>query len=163
MMMNDNEQVSSSFKDIVHKKAEILKQKYSEEFLNKIKLSTVLKMSHFISDLESNPNVENHKENILNYLNEFIYTSKKYSEREILLFRKEHLSPVVYFLNDYDFYTKGTLGFVGILMGLTIDVILFFIGIAKYYSYVPIFTLIFFIQKVRKYYRLKKEGKILDL
>lgn len=152
-----------NLEELLQEKQKALRDRYSEEYLRKIKLDTVLKMGNFIADLEPDEKIEKHKKNIIDYLNVFVDANQKYNETAIRLYRNKSLSSTIYYLNDYDFYTKGTLGFVGILMGLVIDLILLLIGVAKFYYYIPIFTIVFFVRKLKKHYRLKKEDKILDI
>lgn len=152
-----------NFKTVIQEKANFLYQKYPKEYLNKIKLDIVLTMGNFIGDLETNSEIEHHKKNILDYLDKFVNASERFDKTEILFMRKQYLEPTVNFLNKYEFYPKGYFVFVEALVGVGIDVVLFVTGLAKFYNYVPIFSIIYFVQKVRRYNRMKKEGKILNI
>ncbi len=142
----------------------IIKSNYSANYLKKIKLVEVMKMGQFIKDLEPKFRIREYKTLIISYL-EIISSSKdEIDEKEIWKLIKEKLIPVINYLNtNHDFYARGSLIFTGLIIGILIDGILTIVGIAKYYYYIPFFTLFYATAKIRKYYHLKKQGKILNL
>lgn len=156
--------VDKNFEELLQEKQQALRARYSYEYIQKIKLDAVLKMSYFIADLEPDEEIEKHKKNIIDYLNLFVEANQKYSETEIILYRHEYLSLTIHYLNtQYGFHSKNVYIYSNILFGTIIDVVLILVGVAYYYYYIPIITLIFLIHGIIKQRKLKNEGKILDI
>lgn len=90
--------------------------------------------------------------------------SNEFNETNVLLSRVGTLTSVLHYLNyKYGFSVGNTSIHSLALTGFIIDVIFSAIGLAKFYYFIPIMTLIYLYKGMKKQKRLEAEGKILNL
>jgi hypothetical protein len=162
--MIDKNLLDHHFDEILKKKEQALKDKFPQKYLNTINISQLIFIGEYLNEIKPKSKSRKYKEYLINYLNEFIYSNKELSRLEIQKVKDNHLESLISYLRDFhDFYTNFLIFYVYIILGGLVDLFLFIIGLAKYYYYIPLFALLFLFFAIRKYKKLKKEGKILYL
>ena len=157
--MQDN-----NFDNILDKKKKALEDKYSSDYLETINLMQLMFIGNYLNGLKPKSKIREYKQYLWDYFNQFIYSNKELDSIEIVNAKKEYLEPILSYLNKcHDFYTNNLLIYIRTTFGVILDLILIIIGIAKFYYYVPLFTLVFLLFSVIKQRKLKQQGKILYL
>jgi hypothetical protein len=161
-MIYSRADLDDNFKDLIVKKTKRIKDMYSFDYQNKIKIDKLHDVGLYFVDLKPKSKKREYKKSILNYFDELIAANKELSDKDIGHLNDRYLSSVFSHLNDkYDFLLKGTWIYIGIY-GFIIDIVAYLIGIGKYYYYIPIFAISILIVRFIKERRAKKNGKLID-
>ncbi len=162
--MIDKNLLDHHFDEILKKKEQALKDKFPQKYLNTINISQLIFIGEYLNEIKPKSKTREYKEYLINYLNEFIYSNKELSRLEIQKVKDNHLEPLITYLRKYhDFHTNYLIFYGHIIFGGFVDLFLLIIGLAKHYYYIPLFVILDLFLAIRKYKKLKKEGKILYL
>jgi len=158
----DKNQLDNNFEYILDKKKKALENKYSSDYLETINLMQLMFIGNYINGLKPKSKIREYKQYLLNYFSQFIYSNKELNSIEIVNAKKEYLEPLLSYLNKYhNFYTNNLLIYIRVTFGVILDLVIIIIGIAKFYYYIPFFTLTILLFSVIKQRKLKQQGKIL--
>lgn len=157
--------LDEDFEEAVKSKVEKVQEKYTEQQLKDLYFDNAQKIIKVLISFKPNRHQKEFnrkdKRSMLEYLDRCIEEDlSKLSYKEKVTFK-----------NQYTDKVGGNLTFLGFeldkywiffsLLGLVIDVVLIFFGIAKYYFYVPVFFLLIGYKQFKGMKRAKKEGKLL--
>jgi len=153
--------IDNKFVKILEEKVSRYKKSEPARYKEVINIDTLLNAGKYLDTLMPQSKYREYKYQIL----EFIDTLEKehgFSKKEIVALQQRYLSDlVIYLRSDHSFEEKHRWFWSGVF-NLTLDVIFILLGIAKYYFYIPIFTIIAVARNVSKLKRAKKEGRYID-
>lgn len=160
-LMKNSENLDNNFKYILEEKVNIYKETEPAKYKKVIKIDTVLTIGRYLDSLKPKSKYREYKYQILEFI-DILQHDSNLTKREVVALVQNHLSGIITFLqSEHSFSVRNDWFWSGIF-NLVLDVILILIGIAKYYYYIPIFTLIAIIRNMSKQKRAKKEGRYID-
>ena len=157
-----NNVLDNDFEELVTEKIQSLKSRYSEDVLRKISVEEVLKVSQTLLETKPKSKMRIHKKQLLQYL-DYVnsHRAEKLTQKEIDAVKQKYVFQSNYLLESNGYVHKD-LWIFSTFFGLIMDLILFFIGISKYYYFIPICAFISFVRSYRRELKAKKEGKLLN-
>lgn len=123
----------------------------------------VLIVSQTLLETKPKSKMRVHKKQLLQYLDYMnSHRAEKLTQKEIDAVKQKYVFQSNYLLRNKGFVHQG-LWVYFTLTGLFLDLILFFVGVSKYYYYfIPICAFISFLRSYRRELKAKKEGKLLN-
>ena len=148
--------------NILHEKVDRVKQYAPEMYLNFINIDTLINAGRYIDNLKPKSKYRDYKHHMLLFI-ENLEIDNDLQKKEIVELSRIHLNSIILFLvSEHGFKQKDDWFWSG-LFNLVLDIVLILTGIARYYYYVPIFTIIAVFRNIRQIKKAKKENKYLDL
>lgn len=158
--MVDQEQIDNHFIDILESKineSELLHSKYSEVF----GIESLMNMGICIDKLKPKSRYRKYKYQILEFV-DALNRQSNLEPKEVVELVDEYLNDIIIFLRrDHGFEVQNNWFYSGFI-NLFLDLILIVVGIAKYYYYIPLLTIISIIRNINKLNKAKKQGKYID-
>ncbi len=146
---------------------EILEEKIdSLDFNNEsvafvINTKSLIEIGKYIDNLKPKPKYRNYKNQILEFL-EKLEDNHDLTKEDVVILVQTYLSDLFLFLKSEHSFMDRHGWFWSSVFNLVLDIILIFIGITKYYYYIPIFTIIAVVKNILMRRKAKKEGKYID-
>ena len=157
-----NNVLDNDFEALVNEKAHLLKEKYDLKTLEKIFLQDTVKVCGVIKDIKPKSKMRERKKHLLQYFDYHLdHNSRLLDDKEIYALFRQYISQSKYLMDERNYQVKHGWIF-STVFGLVIDIILFFVGVSKYYYYVPVCMVISFVRSYRRECKAKKEGKLLN-
>jgi hypothetical protein len=147
----------------------VLKEKvneYKEKEPNHLKgfknIDNLITIGNFLNNLQNDKEkISRYKNQLIEFLDK-INTNPDISKKKLSTLVDHYLSDIFsYLVSEYSFYIKGD-WFYSAQFFLIPDVVLMLVGLAKYYYYIPIFTILSVINNIRKARKAKKNGRYID-
>jgi len=125
------------------------------------KLDSLLRVSSYIDQLKPKSKYRSFKNDIIHFV-DYLRLHPNIDKHNYFLKANERLSDLIVFLQSkHSFMYKDDWLLAG-FYNLVFDIILFLVGLGKFYFYIPIFTIISIVRNVKRIKKAEKEGKILD-
>ena len=157
-----NSVLDNDFEGLVTEKLQSLNSRYGEDVLRKISAEEVLIVSQTLLKTKPKSKMRVHKKQLLQYLDYMnSHRAEKLTQKEINAVKQKYVFQSNYLLRNKGFVHQG-LWVYFTLTGLFLDLILFFVGVSKYYYFIPICAFISFLRSYRRELKAKKEGKLLN-
>lgn len=157
-----NNVLDNDFEELVNEKTHLLKEKYDLKTLEKIFLEDTVKVCGVIKDIKPKSKMRERKKHLLQYFDYHLnHNSKLLNDKEIYALFRQYIAQSKYLMDERNYQVKDGLIF-STFFGLIMDLILFFVGISKYYYFIPICAFISFVRSYRRELKAKKEGKLLN-
>jgi hypothetical protein len=158
--MIDQEQIDNRFIDILESKineSELTHSKYNEVF----GIESLMNMGICIDKLKPKSRYRKYKYQILEFV-DALNNESNLEPREVVKLVDEYLNDIIIFLRrDHGFEVQNNWFYSGFI-NLFLDLILIVVGIAKYYYYIPLLTIISIVRNINKLNKAKKQGKYID-
>ncbi len=159
--MVSKEEIDNQFINILEQKINRYKESEPTSYRKVINVDTLLNMGKYIDNLKPRSKYREHKRRILKFI-DIIENENSLTKREVVALVHKYLSGIITFLqSEHSFSIKNDWFWSGVF-NLILDVILIVIGIAKYYYYIPIFTIIAVVRNVLKQKKAKEAGRYID-
>ena len=159
--MVGKEDLDSKFIEILEEKVSKYKKSEPARYKEVFSIETLFGTSKYLDSLKPKSKYREYKYQILEFI-DILDKDHNLSKKEIVSLQQKYLSALaIYLCNDHSFVEKHGWFWRGVF-SLVLDVTLIIIGIAKYYYYIPIFTIIAVIRNASKLKKAKKEGKYID-
>lgn len=158
---SDDNFIDANFKRLALEYLANLEGKYSAEELKKIHIEKLRVLIDTIEDFKPKSHIRTDKRGLLKYLYHFVeYPINKHSYKELLQLQVKYIFPVTGSkLKKHGYASKG--GWLGGLMFvLPIDILLWIVGLGKYYYYIPIISIPFVVAQLRHELKAKRENKL---
>jgi hypothetical protein len=158
--MVDQEQIDNHFIDILESKineSELLHSKYNEVF----GIESLMNMGICIDRLKPKSRYRKYKYQILEFV-DALNSQSNLEPKEVVKLVDEYLNDIILFLELKHGFQKQNAWFYSGFINLFLDLILIVVGIAKYYYYIPLLTIISIIRNINKLNKAKKKGKYID-
>lgn len=159
--MVKKEDIDNEFVNILEER--VKRYKISEPAIYKevINIDTLVNVGKYIDNLKPKSKYREYKYQILEFI-DALEKEHGFSKKEVVALIRKHLSGLVICLrSDHSFEEKHGWFWSGVF-NLSLDVLLILVGIAQYYYYIPIFTIITVFRNVLKLKKAKKEGRYID-
>jgi hypothetical protein len=158
--MVDQEQIDNHFIDILESKineSELIHSKYNDVF----GIESLMNMGVCIDKLKPKSRYRKYKNQILEFV-DALNRESNLEPKEVVKLVDEHLNDIIIFLRrDHGFEVQNNWFYSGFI-NLFLDLILIVVGIAKYYYYIPLLTIISIIRNINKLNKAKNQGKYID-
>lgn len=159
--MVGKEDLDSKFVEILEEKVSKYKKSEPAKYKEVFSIETLLGAGKYLDSLKPKSKYREYKYQILEFI-DILDKDHNLSKKEIVSLQQKYLSALaIYLRRDHSFEEKYGWFWSGVF-NLALDVILIIVGIAKYYYYIPIFTIIAVIRNVSKLKKANKEGKYID-
>lgn len=159
--MFSKEKIDYEFINILEKKINKYKETEPIIYRQVININTLLNIGKYINNLKPKSKYREHKHQILKFI-DIIENEHGLTKREVVALVNKYLSGTFTFLqSEHSFSIKNDWLWSGVF-NLTLDIFLIIIGIAKYYYYIPIFTITAVVKNVRKQKKAKETGRYID-
>jgi hypothetical protein len=131
-------------------------------YLTFIDIDTLFDAGKYINNLKPKSKYREYKKQILMFI-DTLEKDSNLEKKDIVELNRIYLSSLITFLmSEHGFKQKHGWLWSGVFT-LVLDLILIFTGIAQYYYYLPILTVITVIRSIWKIKKAKTENKFLDL
>ncbi|GET27683.1 hypothetical protein [Prolixibacter sp. NT017] len=161
-MKTDKENIDNNFLNELQDSISIYKKSAPEMYLNFINIDTLVDAGNYINNLKPKSRYREYKKQILKFV-EVLAQDDTLQKKDIVELNRIYLNSLIIVLKrDHGFKEKDDRFWAG-AFNLALDLILIITGVAKYYYYVPVFTITAVIRNSRSIQRAKKENKYLDL
>lgn len=158
--------VKSDFEKLLKEKISILKEVLPSNYKEIVDLDNIYNVGLFLIEDENNVKIRNnhkHKKQILLFFDELEkLKDNDLDARYLITLKHECLSGVGSYLSDKHNYVFIDNWTVIVIIFLVIDVVFAAFGLAKYYYYIPIFTIIYLVSKIIINRKAKKTGKYIS-
>lgn len=156
-----NEKIDNEFVDIIHRKVLNLDKDAKLKYSKVINFDNLLHIGEFIDNLKPKSKYRNYKYQIINFLN-VLNGNQNLNRKEIVAYVQEYLADIFVYLQSEHFFVDKFGWFWGAVFSLVLDLILILSGVARYYYYIPIFTILSLTKNLLKLKKAKKEGRFID-
>jgi len=156
-----NDYIDNHFKELAQDYLSRLEAKYTPDDLKKIHIEKLWVLIDTVEDFKPKSQIRQGKRGVLIYLNHFIeHPINKHSYKELLQLQVKYIFPVTGSkLKKYGYAPKG--GWLGgLIFILPVDILLWVVGLGKYYFYIPIISIPFVIGQLRRELKAKRENKL---
>ncbi|UBM61531.1 hypothetical protein LA303_08890 [Candidatus Sulfidibacterium hydrothermale] len=133
----------------------------SGNYIRIINSGTLENIGRYIDNLRPKSKYRKYKHQILEFV-DILENNRNLSKKEVAELIQTYLSEIFIFLGSKHSFIDRYAWFSAGEFNLVLDAILIFVGIGKYYYYIPIFTITAVIRNILKQRKAKKEGKYLD-
>jgi hypothetical protein len=156
-----SESIDNDYTKILEVKIESYKMVSDDIYKDIINIDTLLNIGKYIDELKPKSKYRDYKYKILEFI-DILENNHNLSKKEVVILVQGHLSDIFIFLESKHSFIGRHDWFWRSVFNLALDLLLILIGVAKYYFYLPIFTITAVIRNVIKLNRAKKEGRYID-
>lgn len=147
---------------VLKEKINEYKQKEPFHLKGFINIDNLITIGKFLNNLQNDKEkISRYKNQLIEFLDK-INTNPDISKKKLSTLVDHYLSDIFsYLVSEHSFIMKND-WFYRSQFILILDVILLIVGVAKYYYYIPIFTIISVFNSIRKTKKAKKNGRYID-
>lgn len=151
--------IDEEFLDLLKSKVDDIKSISQNRF--KKQLETLLRVGAFIDGLKPRSKFRSYKKDMIEFL-DHVKDHPDMDKDDYTQITQEKLSGLFSFLQvKYSFMYRDDWFWRG-AFNLALDLFLFFIGLSKFYYYIPVFTIVSVVRNLNKIKKAEKAGKIID-
>ena len=155
------EKIDNDFVNIIHRKILNLDKDAKLKYSKVINFDNLLYIGEYIDNLKPKSKYRNYKYQIINFLN-VLNENQNLNRKEIVAYVQEYLVDTFSFLQRKHSFVDKFSWFWRSAFSLVFDLILILSGVAKYYYYIPVFSILSLTKNLFKLKRAKKEGRFID-
>jgi hypothetical protein len=157
--MNYDDMIDEDFLSLLESRVQDAKSINKNKF--KKQLETLMRVGFYIDDLKPKSKYRSYKKDIIGFV-DYVNYHPDMDNDEYSRITQEKLSDIIIFLqSNHSFMFKNDWFWAGIF-NFAFDLLLFILGLGKYYYYVPVFTIISIIRNIKRIKKAEKSGKILE-
>jgi hypothetical protein len=161
-LKTDKENIDSNFLNELQDNINRYKKSAPEMYLKFLNIDTLVDAGSYINNLKPKSKYREYKKQILEFI-DALTQDDTLEKKDIVELNRIYLNSLIIVLkSEHGFKEKDDWFWAGAL-NLALDLILIITGVAKYYYYVPVFTITAVIRNFRSIQRAKKENKYLNL
>tara|TARA_R110002074_G_scaffold400850_1_gene597228 strand:+ start:56 stop:553 length:498 start_codon:yes stop_codon:yes gene_type:complete len=157
----ENKTFLNEFKSLVER----LESKSDIEKKTDIKFTELLRIAEFLTEVKPQSHSQIYKDELINYLTllESFYSNTNTSKSDYLRLKGQKLNPVIQFMRKYGFRTRFNLIQLNLIFGIILDFVFYLLIYPDNFYFLPVFTVILFINGVIKLKKVKSNNKLLKI
>ena len=159
--MSEHEKVDNEFVHIIQSKIQRFDNDVKLKYGEVINFDNLIYIGEFIDNLKPKSKFRDYKYQIINFLN-ILLDNKNLSRKEIVVYVQEYLSGLFMYLHRKHSFVDKFGWFWTAVFTLVLDLILILTGVARYYYYIPVFTILSLSKNLYRQKKAKKEGRYID-
>ena len=153
------ENLNNDFINILNQKLDKYKKSKSHHYRKNQYIESLFNIGSYLNKIKKNrTKIKEYKLQIIKFT-DILIDNPYLTEKEISDLVREYLYDIISFLKSEHSFVDRHVWFWSGIFNLVLDLILIIVGVAKYYFYVPIFTIIAVIRNILKLKKAKKEGR----